>query len=160
MEYSCVSCYLTAAIKIVNELAEEYYNTSTDISTEQFDLSRQIAEDLAAVLKEAKSMGCKEVKYFYNIPLKNVETVIKALRAYKGNVSGNSIGWISVEERLPEESLNSVLGWDEYRERCCFVQYIGGRWVLGNDDESVKITAWQPLPESYKGLIRFFTKII
>lgn len=29
--------------------------------------------------------------------------------------------WIPVEERLPEESLNSVIGWDEYRERCCFV---------------------------------------
>ena len=27
--------------------------------------------------------------------------------------------WIPVEERLPEESLNSVIGWDEYRERCC-----------------------------------------
>ena len=26
--------------------------------------------------------------------------------------------WIPVEERLPEESLNSVIGWDEYRERC------------------------------------------
>ena len=30
-------------------------------------------------------------------------------------------GWIPVEERMPEESLNSVIGWDEYRERCCFV---------------------------------------
>lgn len=59
-------------------------------------------------------------------------------------------GWIAVEERLPEESLNSVIGWDEYRERCCFVQYYSGRWILGNDIEPVKITAWRPLPEPYK----------
>ena len=28
-EYACETCYLTKAIKIVNELAEEYINTST-----------------------------------------------------------------------------------------------------------------------------------
>lgn len=58
-------------------------------------------------------------------------------------------GWIACSERLPEESLNSVIGWDEYRNRCCFVQYYGGRWILGNDIETVKIIAWQPLPEKY-----------
>ena len=59
-------------------------------------------------------------------------------------------GWIPVEERLPEESLNSVIGWDEKRKRCCFVQRWGGRWILGNDIDSVKITAWRPLPEPYR----------
>ena len=59
-------------------------------------------------------------------------------------------GWIACSERLPEESLNSVIGWDEYRQRCCFVQYYGGRWILGNDIDSVKIIAWQPLPEPFK----------
>lgn len=57
-------------------------------------------------------------------------------------------GWIPVDERLPEESLNSVIGWDEYRERCCFVQYYGGKWILGNR-EPVNIIAWRPLPEPY-----------
>lgn len=56
--------------------------------------------------------------------------------------------WIPVAERLPEESLNSVIGWDEYRERCCFVQYYDGRWKLGNN-ECVKIMAWMPLPDPY-----------
>ena len=56
--------------------------------------------------------------------------------------------WIPVEERLPEESLNSVIGWDEYRERCCFVQYYAGSWHLG--DESVRIIAWMPMPEPYQ----------
>ena len=59
-------------------------------------------------------------------------------------------GWIACSERLPEESLNSVIGWDEYRQRCCFVQYYGGRWIIGNDIDSVKIIAWQPLPEPYQ----------
>lgn len=58
-------------------------------------------------------------------------------------------GWISVEERLPEESLNSVIGWDEYREKCCFVQYYGGKWILGNR-EPVNIIAWRPLPDPYR----------
>lgn len=56
--------------------------------------------------------------------------------------------WIPVKERLPAESLNSVLGWDEYRQRCCFVQYYDGSWHLG--DEPVRIAAWMPLPEPYR----------
>ena len=59
--------------------------------------------------------------------------------------------WIPVSERLPEESLNSVIGWDTYRNRCCFVQYLGGRFVLGDDIDSVNVTAWMPLPEPYQG---------
>lgn len=57
--------------------------------------------------------------------------------------------WIPCDEQLPEESLNSVIGWDAYRERCCFVQYWGGRWVFGNDVDSVNIVAWMPVPEPY-----------
>ena len=59
-------------------------------------------------------------------------------------------GWISVKDRLPDESLNSVIGWDEYRERCCFVQYYGGKWSLRADREPIKIIAWRPLPEPYR----------
>lgn len=58
--------------------------------------------------------------------------------------------WIWCSERMPEESLNSVIGWDLYRERCCFVQYYDGRWVLGND-EPVDIIAWMPLPTPPEG---------
>lgn len=54
--------------------------------------------------------------------------------------------WIPVEDRLPDESLNSVIGWDEYRERCCFVQYYAGKWALRVDREPIKITHWRPLP--------------
>ena len=58
--------------------------------------------------------------------------------------------WIPVSERLPEESLNSVIGWDTYRNRCCFVQYLGGRFVLGDDFDSVIGIAWMPLPEPFR----------
>lgn len=56
-------------------------------------------------------------------------------------------GWIPVEERMPDESLNSVIGWDEYRERCCFVQYYAGKWALRADREPIKITHWRPRPD-------------
>lgn len=66
------------------------------------------------------------------------------------NALENQPVWIPVSERLPEESLNSVIGWDTYRNRCCFVQYLGGRFVLGDDIDSVNVTAWMPLPEPYR----------
>ena len=65
-----------------------------------------------------------------------------AIEIVKQEAEQYNNGWIPVSEKLPEESLNSVIGWDEYRERCCFVQYIGGRFVLGDDTEPVKITHW------------------
>ena len=57
--------------------------------------------------------------------------------------------WIPITERLPEEPLNSVIGWDTSRNRCCFVQYINGQWKLGNWDP-VDIVAWMPLPKPYE----------
>ena len=57
--------------------------------------------------------------------------------------------WISCSERLPEESLQSVIGWDAYRERCVFVQYLGV-WKLGNWEE-VDITHWMDVPHPPNG---------
>lgn len=83
--------------------------------------------------------------------IKIIDDAIDTIETLSTKVRANNLhhGWISCDERLPEESLNSVIGWDEYRERCCFVQYYNGRWVLGNDIDSVKIIAWQPVPEPY-----------
>ena len=39
-----------------------------------------IAKELSMVVKNAKLMGCQEVKSFRHIPLKNVEAVISALQ--------------------------------------------------------------------------------
>ena len=79
-----------------------------------------------------------------------IDAVYRKLKDYEDAEEHGQYGkWIPVSERLPEESLNSVIGWDTYRNRCCFVQYLGGRFVLGDDIYSVNVTAWMPLPEPY-----------
>ena len=65
-------------------------------------------------------------------------------------VNPTKTGWIPVSERLPEESLNSVIGWDAYRERCVFVQYIDGYFQITGSAESFDIVAWMPLPKPYE----------
>ena len=80
-----------------------------------------------------------------------IDAVYRKLKAYEDAEEHGQYGkWIPVSERLPEESLNSVIGWDTYRNRCCFVQYLGGRFVLGDDIDSVNVIAWMPLPEPYR----------
>lgn len=98
-----------------------------------------------------------DFKMSFEISKEHFETVKRVCEAYHKKVcefieEQPKIGeWIPCSEQLPEESLNAVIGWDEYRKRCCFVLYYGKRWHLGNDYDSVKITAWQPVPEAYKG---------
>ena len=76
--------------------------------------------------------------------------VDKAIKIVKQEAAEYNNGWIPCSERLPEESLQSVMGWDEYRERICFVHFIRGRFILGDDTDSVNIIAWQPLPAPYQ----------
>ena len=70
--------------------------------TENENLKKQITDDLSAVLKEAKSMGCKEVTCFRHIPLQNVETVIQALEE---NQWYKTIGTIEEFKDLKEKSV-------------------------------------------------------
>ena len=42
-------------------------------------LIESMSDDYSNVLKEAKSMGCKEIRALYNIPLKNMEMIVQAL---------------------------------------------------------------------------------
>ena len=42
-------------------------------------LIESMAGDYSNVLKEAKSMGCNDIRALYNIPLKNMELIINAL---------------------------------------------------------------------------------
>ena len=59
-------------------------------------------------------------------------------------------GWIPCSERLPEESLSSVIGWDALRERCVFVQYWQGHWQILGTTYGFDIKAWMPMPEAYE----------
>lgn len=93
-------------------------------------------------------------KYFGCIGDEDKKIIMKAIydgtpleEALENQKTGH---WIPVSERLPEESLNSVIGWDAYRERCVFVQYINGYFQITGRDESFDIVAWMPLPEPYK----------
>ncbi len=47
------------------------------------DKIKQLADDYTAVLKEAKSMGCNEIRALYNIPLENMELIVQALETIK-----------------------------------------------------------------------------
>lgn len=103
---------------------------------------KKILEDIERVKEEIVNIDCGDD---YNAGIKDM-----AMMAKQSVCKHINDGWIPVEERLPEESLNSVIGWDEYRERCCFVQYYGGRWILGADREPIHIIAWRPLPGPYR----------
>lgn len=99
-------------------------------------------------LQKARHMRCGCIGNVEVVALKDVNKLIREI--YSSNqCKCTELKWIPVEERLPEESLNSVIGWDAYRERCVFVQYYMNDWILGNH-ESVNIVAWMPLPEPYR----------
>lgn len=129
----------------INQLSEEF---ATDINVGSKDeKAEQIADDLSKVLKEAKSMGCKEVKYFHHIPLENVEIVINALRAYNQDSTKKNQGWISVKERLPEENERVLCVTKKGRMETAIYRY-GGFWACGSTWLKQTI-AWMPLP-TYK----------
>ena len=114
-------------------------------------------EDLKRKLQEEHDLYVNAYGGFSNLPLKEkarvdeitscIAEVVNMPSVYSQPKTGH---WISVSERLPEESLNSVIGWDAYRERCVFVQYIDGHFQITGSDESFDIVAWMPLPEPYK----------
>lgn len=106
-------------------------------------------QELEKIMKEIEQVKREPWYRLNNYDVKHkldgaINQIINILRKHMDD------GWIPVEERLPDESLNSVIGWDEYREMCCFVQYYGGRWMLRADREPIKITHWRPLPEPYR----------
>ena len=134
--------------EIVNQLAEEYNNTSADISIKQLDLSTQIADDLSKVLKEAKSMGCKGVKCFHHVPLENVEILINALKTYNQDSTKNNQGWIPCNERLPEKHGHYLVCSKDVIWVADYYNYTW--WGVEKRCRWGDIEAWQPLPEPYK----------
>lgn len=84
------------------------------------------------------------------------EELLKALRydreqyeqGFEDGLNANK--WIPCSEKTPEESLCSVIGWDEYRKRPVFIQFYDGSFQNMGSTESFKISAWMPLPEPYE----------
>ena len=83
--------------------------------TENENLKKQITDDLSAVLKEAKSMGCKEVTCFRHIPLQNVETVIQALEEIQ---QYKAIGTIEEFKALKEKNTPKKVAYQGEHEKC------------------------------------------
>lgn len=136
--------------KILEEIKEAAFQADAPIYLGDVEVDRYVQESVV-----------KEIIRFHMDDAKDTNVTSKCSECsrrkwyQKGYEDGkkdicNDNGWIPVEERLPEESLNSVIGWDEHRERCVFVQFWNGRWIFGNDIEPVLITAWRPLPKPYK----------
>lgn len=85
----------------------------------------------------------------YGAPTLDLETSEKIMDMI--DRMDNEDRWIPVTERVPEESLDSVLGWDECRETCVFIQYMHGEFRNLGTEQSFNITAWMPTPEPYRG---------
>ena len=114
------------------------------LTGDKFQIFHKYVEDIMG-----RPIMTHEIGFLEGAIKKKAEADFMALCADESS-SENPNKWIPVSERLPEESLNSVIGWDAYRERCVFVQYIDGHFQITGSDESFDIVAWMPLPKPYK----------
>lgn len=106
-------------------------------------MTREEAIDLLSMIEFEQAECCLHT-WYKSIDDDMKEALDMAIKALE------QTRWIPVSERLPEESLNSVIGLDAYRERCVFVQYIDGHFQIMGKAESFDIIAWMPLPQPYK----------
>lgn len=114
--------------------------------------TKQLLEDLKSVVKEARLMGCKEVRTFSNVPIENIDIIIAALEEQLSN------RWISCSKRLPDNEPSYIIGTTyyittsngtvriaKYKERKWIESF--GRTIAYND-----VVAWKKriIPEPYK----------
>lgn len=76
-------------------------------------LEKVIAEDYKAVLHEAKSMGCNNIRALYNIPLKNMELIIKALEEVQ---QYRTIGTLEELQDMKSNYFEALSDWRQYRK--------------------------------------------
>lgn len=58
-------------------------------------------------------------------------------------------GWISVDDRLPEDA-EDVIATTENGEEITLAWYGGDDWRSAIDGDSINVIAWMPLPEPYR----------
>lgn len=133
------------------------------------DMEEKIREHIAECLHRINNIrsfvGSKEYTNNDEKCIRNIEvlkTIITALEGYLSSKkkSGND-GWIPVEERLPENSANSIYDMQlvtlKDGEVCLGVyrNKDGEWWTRKQEGETHyknkhEVIAWQPLPEPYK----------
>lgn len=110
-------------------------------------------QKLENVLKEIESVGNIQFSS-YTKPLIAVEDVIKIIRAHIplendaeiARSSRDNDGWISVEERLPDNNENVLVTTDMGLIASGYIAH--GTWIT--DQEPDYPIAWRPLPEPYR----------
>lgn len=130
MSYKIPYFGLSRALRIVNELAEEYINTSTDTSTE----CNKALDSLHK--KILKSKFAEEV----------TEEEIMALVQAKNN------GWIPCSERLPDENIEVDVTIKEIDgstyTRTSWLQE--GQWIVKKSPFKPTVIAWKERPAPYQ----------
>ena len=110
--------------------------------------------DKFAVLCDHEQGGCGAESGWYHNEEEAVETWNKRVGA-----PDNNVGWISVKDRLPEEDrvVLATVHWEKHEHFCVeAAMLIGGEWYSTADllnislKDSLKVIAWQYLPEPYK----------
>ena len=150
--------------KVTYQMGDNGWYQSADYSLDLDVMGQKIktrtAEALEMAIKALEQesttkndlgVDCISRKADMHYPPESESAYEKALlKAYADGQASVESKWIPVSERLPEESYNSVLGWDAYRERCVLVQYLDGRFQIMGKTESFDIRAWMPLPEPFE----------
>lgn len=99
--------------------------------------------------------------YVETLPINFCPMCGKPLSEQTISAWNNRDGWISVEERLPTEPTADEIEFDDYKEYIVMIAeakvsttlfYCGAGEFWDMDDNSYKITHWQPLPEPPKGV--------
>lgn len=125
---------------------DKFYKTTGAYPTLNF-----IQEQTEKVISEMKEQIEEYVtQCLFSLDIDKDVLMKQTLEIQRLNNELEKCRWIPVTERLPEEGLNSVIGWDDYRERCVFVCYLNGYWQIPGRVESFNILAWMPLPQPYK----------
>lgn len=139
-------------VKWLEELKELRMSAEKILSDYERDYNKAI-EDMVSSLIRNSSTEAINGNVTLVVTDKRIKFIAEQLKkgdAEQCNKYEKDNRWIPCSERLPKESLNSVIGWDEYRKRCVFIQYVQGKFQNMGTDDSFNITAWRPLPEPYK----------
>ena len=97
---------------------------------------------------------------FSAVQIRTIEKIEQIICKYMSNCKRMNDGWISVEERLPEEKKSVLVQWEKYdRHLNVTLTYLDVMW-LDDAEEQVfetingvpngKVIAWCPLPEPYR----------